>query len=183
MRNVFKKIFKWFLIFVLFIVLVFWLWYLFKINRDLVIYNIPEKLVVKFEEDSNNYLVNLNDGSYSKYDWVYSNYWYDFKLSTWYETTKRDMEIFNRKIYNQNNIEVYRYINSWFKEAYWSQDWKYVISRNWYIVRMFWLFLSIETANPVITIVEASTWRMKQLILWKPWDKFINIEKILWYVN
>lgn len=196
MKNVLKKISKWLLIFTLFISLLFWIWYTFKIKRDLVNYNIPEKLIVKLEGDNNSYMLNLNNGTYSKYDWKYNNYWYNFEVN--WDNDNDAIAIHNRKIYNQdntyyfdyrlriynqNNKEVYRYINSWFFEAYWSQNWKYVISRNWYIARMFWLFLSIETANSVITIVEPETWKMKQLILWKPWERFINIEKILWYIK
>lgn len=48
-----KKFLK--IIFIIFIIiwLIFWLWYYSKIKRDLVDYNISEKIVVKFEDDYN----------------------------------------------------------------------------------------------------------------------------------
>jgi hypothetical protein len=200
-KNLLVVEFKTFLIFIFSILLIissiFLIWYLFKINRDLVNYNIPEKLVVKFENDDNNYLVNLNDWSYTKYDWKYKKYLYDFEISTWFETTEHDMEIFKRKIYNQNNTYyfdyglriynqnnklVYRYKSPWFIEAYWSKDWKYVIARNWLVERLFQLFFSIETAHPIITIVEPETWKIRQLPIFQT-NWLARIEKILWYVD
>lgn len=191
-----KKFLK--IIFIIFIIiwLIFWLWYYSKIKRDLVDYNISEKIVVKFEDDDNKYLVNLNDWSYIKYDWRYKEYDYDFEIDWDNDDDVRSLnhrKFYNQNntyyfdyriwIYNQNNERIFRFINSWFFEAYWSQDWKYLIARSWYIARMFGLFLQVETANTVFTIVEPESWKMKQLILWKPWDKFINIKSILWYIE
>jgi hypothetical protein len=204
MKNKFKKIFKGLLIFISFMALIFWLWYYLKVKQDLTNYNIPEKLVVKFENDNNNYLVNLNDWSYSKYNWKYNIYWYNFEFSTWSETTEHDEEIFNRKIYNKNNTyyfdynlrvynknnkEIYKLYNSVFFEAYWSIDWKYIIARDWYIVRdwyitrIIWLLFPTETTQPIITIIDPITYKIRQLpILNNKWW-YESVETILWYVN
>ncbi len=170
MKKVIKNILRWLLIFILFLWLIFWLWYYSKTKRDLVNYNISEKIVIKFENDDNKYLVNLNDWSYQK---IINNYQkYDFE---------NDINI-GKKIYNKNNEVIYNFIHR-FDKSYWSQDWKYLISKSWYTARMFWLFIPIKTANSIIIIVEPNNWKSKQLhIIDENWI-YLEVESILWYVE
>lgn len=190
MKKIFKDLSMTLLVFLLLIIFLFWIGYLFKINRDLVDYNISEKLVLKFEDDNNNYLVNLNNWKYILYKWDYKKYSYNYE---WWFDIISDRKIYNKnntyyfdywlRIYNEENKKIYSYPNSVVFESYWSKDWKYVISRNWAITRMFWLFFQVTTAHPIIMIIEPQTWKMTQLpILNNEWW-YKRVEKILWYMD
>lgn len=188
MKNLLKvtAIIVWLTLFVL------WYWYYQKIHRDLTSYGITEKIVVKFEDDNKEYLVNLNNWEYSTYSWVFETYPYNYKTYqddraikyfnnslVYYIEYKPD--VYNLKIYN-NTWEIrYTFLHPWYHEAYWSKNWKYLITKEWYTARMFWLFLAKKTAFPILNIIEVETWRNKQLLLLDKDSKTRSIEKILWY--
>lgn len=191
MKKVIKNILNGLLIFILFLWLIFWLWYYFKIKRDLVDYNISEKIVVKFENDDNKYLVNLNDWSYQKTSDNYQKYDFEndinigkknYNKNNDYYFYYKSEEYYKTKIYNKNNEVIYNFIHR-FDKSYWSQDWKYLISKSWYVARMFWLFIPIKTANSIIIIIDPNTWKSKQLhIIDEKW-RYLEVESILWYVE
>jgi len=201
MKKIYKNIIIVFTIFTVIIWLLFWTWYYYKNKRDLVDYNISEKIVVKFKNDENKYLVNLNDWSYIKYNWEYKKYfpitYEDEKLfmdkkiynknNEYYFYYKSDKYFDMQKIYNNNNNNNNEVIYSWnysnFQQWYWSQDWKFLIIKDWYIARMFGLFIAIKTANLTIHVVDIKSWKSKQLnIIDNNW-RFLEVESILWYVE
>lgn len=174
MKKNLKNILKVLLIFILFTWLIFWYWYYKKVQRDLVDYSIQEKIIVKFKDDNNKYLLNLNDWSYIKYDWIFVNY-----NPINYEEENLFMET---KIYNKNNKIIYSFLYPKFNQWYWSQNWKYLITREWFILRMFWLFLAKRSAWQTIAIYETETWKRIDLIIkGSEWD-IKKVESILWYV-
>ena len=200
MKKIYKNIIKTFIVLSLIIWFIFLYWYFKKIQRNLVEYNINEQLVVKFIDDDNKYLLNLNNW---KLEWIikeYKKYSYDFifEENIDYETPEKNIQIYNRLIYNQNNEyyfdyrlwiynknkEInYRFMYPWYHEAYWSQDWKYLITKEWFILRMFDLFIPIRSSWQTIAITEPSTWKRIWLIIQDENWKVLEVETILWYVE
>lgn len=197
MKKNYKNIIIVFTIFIALIWLLFWTWYYYKNKRDLVDYNISEKIVVKFKNDDNKYLVNLNDWSYKKYELEYKKY---FPITYEDEKLFINKKIYNKyneyyfyylsnkyfdmqKIYNINNEIIYSWNFSNFQQWYWSQNWNFLIIKDWYIARLFWLFIPIKTANLTIHIIDIKRWKSKQLdIIDEKW-RYLEVESILWYVE
>ncbi len=193
MKKVLRIIWIVFLVLLLLFGLLFYYWKNRKLNKELYNYEIKEKLIIKFYDDDDKYLIDLNNLSYKKYDWKYKEYCYDFEN---YPPSEKNTKIHNKdgsfyifykkgvfyrnKIYHINDIVAYNFIPWHYQEAYWSKNWDYLITRGRFVRMMlfFWLFLPKETTTISLNIVEPSTWKNKQLpILWH------DVEKILWYVD
>lgn len=181
-----KKVKKIFTALLLFTLLVFWLWYLTRIMYDLKNTEIKENIVLTLKWKQGLYLLNPNTEKITSFSWSYIRI----------KNEKIDLD---SKIYSLNKeyfFSIYgvldrngKVINeTWLCPietcvAFWTEDGKYLIRTDGHVVRMFGLFFSTPTVEQVIHIIEPSTKKSKQILLYDESWKLLQVDKIEGYIR
>lgn len=180
-----KKVKKIFTALLLFILLVFWLWYLTRTMYDLKNTEIKENIVLTLKWKQGLYLLNPNTEKITNFSWSYNQVeQINIDINTKVFNLGRNYYYSIEWVFNSSNIMVN---DSWLMlskfQALWTEDGRYLIRTDGHVVRMLWLFFSTPTVEQVIHIIEPSTKKSKQILLYDESWKLLQVDKIEGYIR
>lgn len=180
-----KKIYKLILIIISFLLLIFWLWYINRVVSDLKETSIKENIIVSLIWKWWLFLINPNTEKIESFSWNYN------------KVEKVSLDI-NTKIFSPNKEFYFKkswlfnkkdelLIRSWLYPDHrtqwlWTKNSKYLIRTDWHVVRLFWMFFSTPTLEQIIHVVEPTTKKSKQILLYNEDWKLLQIDKIEWFI-
>lgn len=168
------------------IIIISWMGFLTRIVYDLKDTDIKENIVVTLKWKQGLYLLNPNTENIVSFSWSYNVV----------QQTEMDL---NTKMYNRE--KKYYFSIEWVFtdkgnvlnttwlcpiktcQALWTEDGKYLIRTDGHVVRMFWLFFSTPTVEQVLHVVEPSTKKSKQILLYDENWILMQVDKILGYTK
>lgn len=177
---------KWIIWVLIVILMIFWAWYITRLLSDLKETDVKENIIISLKGKTGLYLLDPNTEKLQTFSWsfsiiekinldldtkIYSPNWeFYFNISWLY---KSNAELLNRTWLCP--IKTCSLI--------WTSDSKYLIRTDGHVVRLFWLFFSTPTLQQVIHIVEPSTGKSKQILLYDENGQLLEIDQILWYLD
>lgn len=177
-----KKIIVTILIVFLLLSGIFWLAYIKNVTNTLNETSIQEDVIITFEWKEWTFILNPNTWEFWEFSWEFDN-----KAS---RISNLDEKIYDSKqeyyykksgLYDNNEKLI---MKSWLYpsdfDALWTQGDHYLIRTDGHVVKMFWLFFSTPTTEKVIHVLEPSTKKSKQILLYDEKWLLLKIDKILW---
>lgn len=177
---------KWIIWVLIVILMIFWAWYITRLLSDLKETDVKENIIISLKGKTGLYLLDPNTEKLQTFSWSFSIIEkINLELDTKVYSPNWEFYFKESWIFTKNDKYL---VKSWLYPAlenqfFWTFDSKYLIRTDGHVVRLFWLFFSTPTLQQVIHIVEPSTGKSKQILLYDENGQLLEIDQILWYLD